>query len=137
MGNEFNTLLSISASGLNAETRRMRTIAENMANANTTPASPTQKPYQRQITTFRSVFDQVDGANKVAVKGVVKDSSAFGKRFDPGNPAADKLGYVQTPNVNTLVETMDMRAAQRSYEANLTVIEASRTMLMRTMDLLK
>jgi flagellar basal-body rod protein FlgC len=137
MANEFTTLLDVSASGLQAQTKRMRKIAENIANADTTPSSPTQKPYQRQIVTFRSVFDQVDGANRVAVKGVVKDKAAFGKRFEPGNPAADKLGYVQTPNVNPLVETMDMRAAQRSYEANLSVVEASRTMMQRTMDLLK
>jgi flagellar basal-body rod protein FlgC len=137
MNNEFNALMNISASGMNAQTKRMRVIAENMANANSTPTSTTEKPYQRQIVAFRSVFDQVDGANKVVVKGVVKDKSAFGKKFDPGNPAADKLGYVQTPNVNSLIETMDMRSAQRSYEANLTVIEASRTMLLRTLDLLK
>ena len=137
MANEFNNLMEISASGLNAQTRRMRTIAENIANANTTPSSSVEKPYQRQIVTFRSVIDQVDGSNKVAVKGIVHDKAAFGKKFDPGNPAADRLGYVQTPNVNTLVEMMDMRESQRSYDANLTVIDASRTMLMRTMDLLK
>lgn len=137
MANEFNSLLDISASGLSAQTRRMRVIAENMANANTTPASPNEKPYQRQIVTFKSVIDQVDGANKVKVKGIVRDKTPFTKHFDPGNPGADKLGYVQKPNVNSLVETMDMREAQRSYEANLTVIDASRTMLMRTLDLLK
>lgn len=137
MANEFNTLLDISASGLNAQSRRMRAIAENIANAQTTPSSPTQKPYQRQIVTFRSVFDQVDGSNKVEVKGVVRDKTPFGKRFEPGSPAADKFGYVQTPNVNSLVEAMDMREAQRSYEANLSVVEASRTMMLRTMDLMK
>jgi flagellar basal-body rod protein FlgC len=137
MANDFTGLLDVSASGLQAQTRRMRAIAENLANAETTPASPTQKPYQRQIVTFRNVLDQIDGANKVAVKGVVRDKAAFGKRFEPGNPAADKLGYVQTPNVNPLVETMDMRSAQRSYEANLSVIEASRTMMLRTIDLMK
>jgi len=137
MANEFNTLMDVSASGLTAQTRRMRAIAENLANANTTPSSPNQKPYQRQLVTFRSVFDQVDGTNKVAVKGVVYDQAPFGKKFDPGNPAADKTGYVQTPNVNMLVETMDMREAQRSYEANLTVVEASRTMMLRTVDLLR
>ena len=136
MANEFTSLLDVSASGLTAQTRRMRTIAENIANANTTPASPNEKPYQRQIVTFKSVIDQVDGTNKVQVKGIVRDKTPFGKHFDPGNPGADKLGYVQRPNVNGLVETMDMREAQRSYEANLTVIDASRTLLMRTMDLL-
>jgi flagellar basal-body rod protein FlgC len=137
MSQELTTTMEISASALSAQTRRMRTIAENLANAGTTPTSPTQKPYQRQIVTFRSVFDQLDGTNKVGVKGVVKDQAPFGKKFEPGNPAADKLGYVQTPNVNSMVEMMDMRAAQRSYDANLSVIEASRVMMLRTMDLLK
>ncbi|MEJ0063784.1 MAG: flagellar basal body rod protein FlgC [Alphaproteobacteria bacterium] len=129
--------MDISASGLTAQTARMRVIAQNLANANTTPSSPTEKPYQRQIVTFRNVFDRVEGAHKVAVAGVTKDKSPFGKRYEPTNPAADKSGYVQTPNVAVLVETMDMRAAQRNYEANLTVIEASRTMMARTLDLLK
>ncbi len=137
MADDFNTVMSISASGLTAQTARMRVIAENLANANTTATSPTQSPYQRQVITFRNVYDRVDGANKVKVTGVVHDKSPFGKRFDPANPGADTNGYVQVPNVQTLVETMDMRQAQRSYEANLSVIEASRTMLSRTMDLLK
>jgi flagellar basal-body rod protein FlgC len=137
MADDFNTVMAISASGLSAQTARMRIIAENLANANTTPSNPAQQPYQRQIITFRNVFDRVQGAHTVAVAGVVHDKSPFGKRFEPTNPSADKNGYVQVPNVQTLVETMDMREAQRSYEANLTVIEASRTMMARTMDLLK
>lgn len=137
MSNEFTSIIDVSASGLTAQTRRMKVIAENLANANTTPNSALQKPYQRQIVTFSSVLDQADGAHKVKVKGIVKDKTPFGKKFEPGNPAADKLGYVQTPNINSLIEMMDMRAAQRSYEANLGVIEASRTMMMRTMDLMK
>lgn len=137
MANDFTTLMDISASGLSAQSRRMRVIAENIANANTTPASPAERPYQRQVVTFRNVLDQVDGSSRVKVRGIVKDRTPFGKEFEPGNPGADKLGYVRTPNVSTLVEMMDMREAQRSYEANVTVVEASRMMMMRTMDLMK
>ncbi len=137
MANDFNTVMAISASGLTAQTARMRVIAENIANAGTTPTTPNQAPYQRQIITFRNVFDRVQGANKVAVGNVVHDKSPFGKRYEPTNPSADKNGYVQISNVQTLIETMDMRQAQRSYEANLSVIEASRTMMARTLDLLK
>lgn len=137
MSNDFNVMMDISASGLAAQTKRMRVIAENLANANTTPSSPGQAPYQRQVITFRNVFDKVQQAHKVEVGRVVHDKSPFGKRYDPTNPASDINGYVQIPNVQTLVETMDMREAQRSYEANLSAIEASRTMLARTMELLK
>ncbi len=137
MANDLNNVMEISASALTAQTKRMRVIAENLANANTTALSPTQSPYQRQVVTFRNVFDRVQGTNKVAVAGIVQDKSPFGKRFEPTNPAADKNGYVQVPNVKPLIESMDMRQAQRSYEANLTVIEASRTMMARTLDLLK
>lgn len=137
MADDFNTVMAISASGLSAQTSRMRVIAENLANANTTPTTPTQSPYQRQIITFRNVFDRVQGAHKVAVGNIVHDKSPFGRRYEPTNPSADKNGYVQIPNVQTLVETMDLRESQRSYEANLSVIEASRTMMARTIDLLK
>lgn len=137
MANDFETMMEISASGMSAQTARMRVIAENLANANTTPSSPTQQPYQRQVITFRNVFDRVQKAHLVKPGRVVHDKSPFGKRFDPANPAADKDGYVQVPNVQVLVETMDLRSAQRSYDANLNAIEASRAMLARTMELLK
>ncbi len=137
MSNEFNSIIDVSASGLTAQTRRMKVIAENLANANTTPNSALQKPYQRQVVTFSSVLDQADGAHKVKVKSVVKDKTPFGKKFEPGNPAADKLGYVQTPNINSLIEMMDMRAAQRSYEANLGMFTQSRDMSQRLIDILR
>ena len=91
MADDFSAMLEISSSGLSAQTARMRVIAENIANASTTPTSPTQQPYQRQIITFKNVFDRVQGAQKVAVAGITHDKSPFGKHYDPTNPAADKI----------------------------------------------
>lgn len=134
---DLSDVMTISGSGLQAQTTRMRIISENVANAGTTPSSPNQKPYQRQVVTFKNEFDRAMGVNQVKVSGVVKDNSSFVKKFDPSHPAADAQGYVLTPNVSQVVEMADMREAQRTYEANLGVIEASRVMLLRTIDLLK
>ena len=133
---DLSSVFTIAGSGLQAQSARMKVIAENMANADTTAASPTQKPYQRQVITFKNEFDKALGAYKVKVAGVRKDNSSFVKKFDPSHPAADKEGYVLKPNVKPIMEGMDMREAQRSYEANLSVIDASRLMLLRTIDLL-
>ena len=127
----------ISAAGLRAQSTRLRVIAENLANAGTTPQAPGGTPYRRKVVTFANVLDRDLGIRKVEVAGVRTDSSPFGKRYDPGHPAADGDGYVQLPNVNGLVEMTDMRDALRSYEANLSVIEASRSIVQQTIALLE
>jgi flagellar basal-body rod protein FlgC len=132
----FKTL-RISASGLKAESERMRVVAENLANADTISDKPGGEPYRRKLITFKNALDRVLGASLVKVGGVVADKSDFDKKYDPGNPAADAQGYVLTSNVKPLIEMMDMREAQRSYEANLSVVDASRTMLLRTIDVLR
>ncbi|WP_267389092.1 flagellar basal body rod protein FlgC [Sphingomonas sp. GC_Shp_3] len=129
--------IGISASGLRAQAVRMKVIAENLANADSVAASPGGAPYQRKIATFRAVLDGKQKGGEVEVTGVTGDKSAFGRTYQPGNPAADATGYVQTPNVDPLLEAADMKAAQRSYEANLNAIEAARGLTMRTLDLLK
>ncbi len=134
---DLSSVFAISGSGLQAQTRRMKVVAENIANAATTPSSPNERPYQRQVVTFKNEFDKALGAYKVKVSGVRKDNSGFVKKFDPSHPAADTQGYVLTPNVKPIMESMDMREAQRSYEANMGVIEASRAMLMRTIDMIR
>jgi len=113
------TSMKLAAAGLKAQTGRMRVITENIANASSTPSRPGEDPYKRKIPTFRQVFDREIGATVVKTGPIKHDQSAFGKRYEPGHPAADEQGYVKIPNVNTLIETMDMREAQRSYEANL------------------
>lgn len=137
MSNDLVNSLSISSSGMKAQSLRMRVISENIANANSTGLTPGDMPYRRQVVSFESELDRATGANMVKVSEVGKDPSQFQRRFMPGHPSADSDGYVMMPNVNTLVETMDMREAQRSYEANLNVIEVSRMMIMRTIDMLR
>lgn len=137
MNNDLVNSLSVSASGMKAQGLRMRVISENIANANSTGLTPGDLPYRRQVVNFADELDRATGANMVKVSEVSKDPSQFIRKYMPGNPAADADGYVLTPNVNMLVETMDMREAQRSYEANLNVIEVSRMMLMRTIDMLR
>jgi flagellar basal-body rod protein FlgC len=129
--------LSASTAGLKAQSMRIRVIAENIANAQTTGKTAGDLPYRRQEVTFANELDRATGMDLVKVDEVSKDSSPFQRRYLPGHPAADTEGYVQFPNVNSLIETMDMREAQRSYEANLNVMEVSRMMLMRTIDLLR
>jgi flagellar basal-body rod protein FlgC len=134
---DFTTSLYIAAAGMRAQSGRMRIIAENLANADSTSASANGQPYQRRIATLTSSFDRQLNATIVTLGKASPDNSDFRMQYDPGNPAADKQGYVHLPNVNALVEMMDMRDAQRSYEANLETLDASRAMLARTIDLLR
>jgi flagellar basal-body rod protein FlgC len=127
----------IAASGLTAQSARMRVIAENLANVNSTASTPNGKPYTRQIPTFKDVMDRELGVSLVEVGKPAKDKTEYNKRFEPGHPAADADGYVKTPNVNSLIEMMDMQDAQRTYEAGLNVIGAARQMMARTLDLLR
>ncbi|GAB4531517.1 MAG: flagellar basal body rod protein FlgC [Roseibium sp.] len=129
--------LFISASGLRAQNGRMRIIAENIANANSTAKTPQEEPYRRKIPTFKSQFDRELEASTVELGKIAEDKSDFRSVHMPGHPAADDNGYVLHPNVNTLIETTDMREAQRSYEANLNVIDSTRRMLQRTIDILR
>jgi flagellar basal-body rod protein FlgC len=134
---DFNKIMQISASGMNAQSLRLRTIAENIANSESTATSAGGDPYRRKLVTFKDVFDKTAGVNEVKVDKVTTDNSQLDKRFDPQNPGADKDGYVLLPNVNPLIEMMDMRQAQRSYEANLSVIDVTRSMAVNTVNLLK
>ena len=134
---DFYQSLKIAASGLKAQTARMRIISENIANADSTGRAPGADPYQRRVPTFRSELDRQEGVRLVEMGRVKLDDSDFGRRYEPGHPAADAAGYVKTPNVNRLVETMDLREAQRSYEANLNIVSATRRMITRTLEILR
>jgi flagellar basal-body rod protein FlgC len=133
---DFTTSLYIAAAGMRAQSGRMRVIAENLANADSVSATGAD-PYRRRISTITSEFDRELNATVVKLGDPVNDTADFRLQYDPGNPAADKQGYVHLPNVNALVEMMDMRDAQRSYEANLQVMDGARNMLTRTIDLLR
>ena len=129
--------MMIAASGLRAQSGRMRVISENIANAASTGNAPGADPYRRRIPTFEATFDSELKAYKINLGRVELDKSDFQRKYAPNHPAADKTGYVKMPNVNTLVEMMDMREAQRSYEANLNVIRSARSMAVRTIDILR
>ena len=129
--------LMISAAGMRAQGQRLRVVAENIANADSVSEVPGGDPYRRKTISFKNALDRELGMETVQVGKVGVDPSDFRMKYDPGNPAADEKGYVKLPNVNSLIEMSDMREAQRSYEANLRAIEVARTMLQRTIDLIR
>lgn len=133
----WNTMM-VSAYGMKAQGERARVIAENMANANTAALTPEGKPYARKLITFKNTKDRQAGIDLVKVKDISEDrKSPFTLKYMPDHPGADAEGYVKMPNVNTIVETTDMRETQRSYEANLGMLEQSRTMAQRTIEMLR
>jgi flagellar basal-body rod protein FlgC len=134
---DFVKSIFIAASGLKAQNGRMRIIAENIANADSTGRTPEEQPYRRKIPTFRATLDRELNAEVVELGRVEVDKTAFKERYDPGHPAADANGNVKMPNVSTLIEMTDMREAQRSYEANLNLIQSTRRMLQKTIDILR
>lgn len=129
--------IAVATSGLRSQSGRMRVIAENMANADSGPERAGADPYRRKIPTFQRRFDRDLDAQVVDMGRVQRDQSAFRVKYDPGNPTADAAGNVRMPNVNSLIETMDMREAQRSYEANLNLVSSTRRMIQRTIDILR
>lgn len=135
--NDFLSSLKIAATGLHAQSARMRVLAENIANADSAGKTPEEDPYRRRVPTFKAVFDAEAGGTIVQIGKLAYDLSDFDSRYEPGHPAADASGYVRYPNVDSLIETMDMREAQRTYEANLNVVTVSRQMLGRTLDILR
>lgn len=137
MAEMFSTL-KISGAGMAAQNERVRVIAQNIANADTGPTAPGEDPYRRQVITFKNELDKRVGAKVVRVDQVKEDTkSDFILKYQPGHPAADENGYVKMPNINSLIETMDMREATRSYEANLGMFTQTRDMMNKTIDLLR
>jgi len=129
--------LAISAAGMRVQGERLRVISENIANADSVSEVRGGDPYRRKTISFQNELDRQSGLDLVKVKKVGLDPSEFTRKYDPNNPAADNQGYVKLPNVNALIEMSDMREAQRSYEANLKVVEVARSMLTRTIDILR
>src|ERR1700688_46691 len=136
-GGDFVRAMGIATSGLRAQAGRMRVISENIANADSTASTAGGEPYRPKVPTFSSELDRTLDASVVSLGKSGPDTSAFRVKHDPGNPAADAAGNVRYPNVNPLIEMTDMRDAQRSYEANLNIISATRRMIQRTLDILK
>ncbi|HYI26327.1 MAG TPA: flagellar basal body rod protein FlgC [Bradyrhizobium sp.] len=134
---DFLKSIAIAASGLRAQAGRMRIISENIANADSTAASVGAEPYRRKMASFKTEMDRTLDAQIVALGRIKTDPSEFRVKHEPGHPAADQNGNVKYPNVNALVEMTDLREAQRSYEANINIIGASRRMIQRTIEILK
>ncbi len=129
--------LKIAGAGMHAQVQRLRVIAENLANAQTVGGKDGSAPYRRKMVTFQNVLDRELGVKTVSVDRILYDRSEFERRYEPTHPAADKDGYVAYPNVKPLIEMMDMREAQRSYEANLGIIEVSKSMIEQTIQILR
>ncbi|WP_341704974.1 flagellar basal body rod protein FlgC [Ferrovibrio sp.] len=134
---DLKNAMKIAASGMRAEGERLKVIAENLANADSLGKTPGEDPYRRKVITFRSELDRATGANLVATRPPGTDRTDFELKYDPGHPAANADGYVKMPNVKPVIEMADMREAQRTYEANLNVVDSAKQMINRTIDLLR
>lgn len=137
MANDLTISADIASSGMKAQAERLKVISQNMANADSVSAEKGKEPYRRQVVSFANYVDAKTGAEKVKVDKIVKDMSPFEKKYDPHHPAADNQGYIELPNVNPLVEMMDMKEAQRVYEANLNMLKTAREMNNSVLDILK
>lgn len=137
MSTDLSSSLSIAASGMRAQGTRIRVVAENLANAQSTSIEAGGDPYRRKIVTFANELDRATNSERVYVNNVTEDMSDFRMEFDPNHPSANEDGYVKLPNVNSMIEVVDMREAQRSYEANLNMLELVKSMLSRTVELLR
>lgn len=137
MIDSLKNAIFVAGSGMRAQGTRIRVIAENIANQNSTSDVAGGDPYRRKVVTFQNAMDRQLGVDTVRVRRVTEDPSAFGLQYDPAHPAADENGYYRTPNVRGLIETMDMLEAQRTYQANVSVIDNTRRMVNSTIDLLR
>ena len=137
MAGNLSVSADIAVSGMKAQSERLRIISENMDNADSIGIRPGEDPYRRQVVTFKDYIDKETGAKMVKVDKVVPDESQFPLKYDPNHPAANAEGYVAMPNVNPLIEMMDLKEAQRSYDANLSMMQTARDMNSKVLDLLK
>lgn len=137
MTDPLSASLKVAGAGLAAQSARLRVVAENMANAQSTGNAPGADPFRRKTISFVNELDRAAGVRLVRVNAVGVDPTPFIIERDPGNPAADENGDVKRPNVNLLVEMGDMREANRSYEADLQIMKQSRDLMAMTIDLLK
>jgi len=128
----------VSASGMKVQGERLRVVAQNLANADTAANTPNADPYRRKTILFKNELDRTSGVEIVKTAKISEDRSGeFRLKYMPDHPGADTNGYVRMPKIDPLIEMMDMREAQRSYEANLGMMQISKAMLGRTIDLLR
>ncbi len=137
MAGDLTVSADIAASGMRVQAERLKVIAQNMANADSISTEPGGQPYRRQVVSFQNYIDQETGAQMVKVDKIVRDNSPFEKKYAPNHPGADAQGYISLPNVNPLIEMMDMKEAQRAYDANLNMMKTAREMNTSVLDILK
>lgn len=127
----------IAAQGMQVQNERLKVISQNIANSNSTGVSENEEPYRRKIIMFKNEYDPVIGAESVKVGKIANDKSGFNLKFEPHHPAADSAGYVRYPNVNIPLETVDAKEAQRTYEANLSALDISKSNQLRILEAMK
>jgi flagellar basal-body rod protein FlgC len=133
----LDSAMQTSASAMNAQSERIKVVTENIANTDTTGINPFEEPYRRKTIYFSQEKDKKTGAKLVQVKKIDRDKSDFKLVYQPEHPAANDEGYVRYPNVDRNLESMNLREAQRSYEANISAIEITKQMMDRSLDLMK
>ncbi len=131
------TSVKILESGLSAQSSRIAIIAQNIANKDSIALVPGGEPYRRKRIYFRNVLDREIGVELVKVTKVDKDNSPFNIKLDHSHPAANEKGYVLYPNVNDIIENTDSQEAQLSYNANLSALSLTKSMIAKTLDILK
>ena len=135
---DFFATMKVATSGMRVQSERINVIAQNVANADTAPSKPGEEPYTRKTISFKNVLDKTSGQKIVTVDKVKEDTkSEYLKKYMPGHPAADPDGYVTMPNVSSIVEAMDMKEANKSYQANMGIFTQTRDMMSKTVDLLR
>lgn len=134
---DFSDTIGVSGDGMRAQAKRLRIASENLANKDTTGSTPGADAYRRKVLTFKSTLDRRRGVSSVGIRAIEPDNSPFEMRYDPSHPAADSKGYVKVPNVKTMVEIMDMHEAQHSYDANVDTMQITRSMLTRTINIMR
>ena len=137
MSGDLTDVMKIASSGLRVQSERLKIIAQNIANSDSTATTPGGEPYRRKTISFAEELDRQLGVEIATVSEIGVDDSPFKRIFDPTHPAANEQGYVLYPNVNRTVESLDSDQAQRAYEANLSSIEVTKSMLRQTLDLLQ
>lgn len=129
--------IEIAMQGNNIQSERLKIVAENIANEYSTSEKPGEDPYRRKIMFVENKYDKKKRTNLVRVKKYSEDKSDFEIKYDPTHPSANADGYVKMPNVKKLVEMADASEAQRAYEANLGVVEMSRSMIQKSLEAIR
>ena len=137
----LDNLFNIAGSALNAQTARMNATASNLANAGAVAASD-KDAFRAKRTVFKTIMEELGSTTSVntggvKVSGIKDDHKPIARMSDPGNPSADKDGYVYLSNVNEMTEMVEMMAAARSYQNNVEVVNTARQLMMRTLDIIK